>query len=705
MRNAAVRRRVHVRGRKPGGRVLGGGMPGGRVVGAAALPAVAALLAGAFAVAGPAQAATPSARPLTGTHPGWATAAAQRGVTPAGTTVSADVYLAGRDPAGLAAYATAVATPGSATYHHYLTAAQQRARFGSSAAQLRQVDTWLTRAGLKVTATTEQYVAVRGPAAAMGRAFGTQLRDYALKGHVYYAPSSNAVVPAGVSAAVLGVSGLDSAPATARPASTPTPALSRRETAVAGKAPYVGLSPCSAYWGQKTPAGLPPAYGRRNPLPVCGYTPRQIRGGYHVAQAGLTGAGVTVAVVDAYGSSTILADANTFARDNDFPPFAAGQFRQVVTPSDWNSQAACGGPAGWTPEESLDVEATHTMAPRARLLYVGANSCQDDDFLAAFATIVDHRLATIVSNSWDGDLFDADGNEPAGTIAAYTQTFEEGATEGIGFYFASGDCSDDDPAIVDTGLNCDTESSQPQVTFPGSDSYATAVGATAIGIGAHGNRLFETGMGDSGATLQGGTGWSSLPGTFLFGSGGGTSNVFTQPAYQSPIVPFSLSHHLLTGAYSATAMRVVPDVAMEGDLYAATMVGFTQPLPDGSTGFAEAGFGGTSVACPLFAGLQADAQQAQHTSIGFANPEIYQRAAVPRLNAFRDVTDHPAGQTLAAAVDNGTSNGVRQGDLFTLGSDWTLQATPGFDYVTGLGSPTPSYLESFRHPLPSGVKG
>jgi subtilase family serine protease len=688
MRNVAARRRDQVRG---------------RVVSAVALPAVAAMLAGAFALAAPVQAATAGARPLTGTHPGWATAAAQRGVTPAGTTIAADVYLAGRDPAGLAAYASAVATPGSAAYHRYLTPARQRARFGPSTAQLRQVDHWLTGAGLRITATTEQYVAVRGTAAAVGRAFGTQLRDYALKGHVYYAPSSNATVPASLSAAVLGVSGLDSAPAIARPAATPTPTPKavpgRRKTASRGKAPYVGLSPCSAYWGQKTPVDLPPAYGRRQPLPVCGYTPRQIRGAYAVARAGLTGRGVTVAVVDAYGSPTIQSDASTFARDNGFPPFAAGQFRQIVTPSDWNSQVACGGPAGWTPEESLDIESVHTMAPQARLLYVGANSCNDDDFLAAFANIVDHRLATIVSNSWDGDLFDYNGNEPAGTIQAYTQTFEAGAAEGIGFYFSSGDCSTDDPAIVANGLNCDPDSSQPQVTFPASDNFATAVGASAIGIGAHGNRLFETGMGDSGATLQGGTTWSSRPGTFLFGSGGGTSSVFTQPSYQRDIVPASLSHRLLTGAYSATAMRVVPDVAMEGDLFAATMVGFTQQLPDGSTGFAEAGYGGTSVACPLFAGIEADAQQAQRTPIGFANPEIYQRAKVPLLGAFRDITDHPGGATFAAVIDEGKSAGVQQGDLFTLGSDWTLQATPGYDDVTGLGSPTASYLESFRHPL------
>jgi subtilase family serine protease len=661
----------------------------------AALPAAAALVAGAFALTSPAQAATAATTPLPGTHPSWATAAAARGSTAGGTRISAQVYLAGRDPAGLAAYARAVSAPKNALYHHYLTAAQQKAAFGPSRAQLRAVDSWLTHAGLKITGTTEQYVSFTGTATAAARAFSTRLGDYARAGHVYYAPSRNAAVPAALASAVLGVSGLDNAPQVVRAAATPTQARARRVLSKNG-APYIGLSPCSTYWGQQTPTDLPKAYGHRNPLPVCGYTPNQLRGAYGLTASGLTGKGVTVAITDAYGSSTMESDADTFATDNNIRPFRTGQYTQIVTPADWTDEAACGGPAGWQPEESLDVESVHTMAPGANVLYVGANTCEDSGFLDAFANIIDNHLATIVTNSWDEDLFDTNGNEPAGSIDAFTQAFEQGATEGIGFYFSSGDCSTDDPAIVANGLNCDPDSSEPQVTFPGSDPWATAVGASAIGIGAHSNRLFETGMGDSEATLTSGTTWSSEPGTFLFGSGGGTSNYFPQPAYQRGVVPNSLSHTLLTGGTSATAMREVPDVAMEGDLFAATMVGFTQELPDGSTGFAEAGYGGTSVASPLFAGVQADAQQAEHSSIGFANPEIYLRDRILGGLAFRDITDHPGGQTLATVIDEGVSGGVQQGALFTLGSDWTLHATRGYDDVTGVGSPTLGYLESFR---------
>jgi len=127
------------------------------------------------------------------------------------------------------------------------------------------------------------------------------------------------------------------------------------------------------------------------------------------------------------------------------------------------------------------------------------------------------------------------------------------------------------------------------------------------------------------------------------------------------------------------------------------MVGFTQKLPDGTTGFAEQGYGGTSVACPLFSGVQADAQQAAGRPLGFANPEIYARYRALGTLAFHPVTDNPGGSTKAVAYDNGLTNGVQQGWLFTLGTDYTLKATTGYNDVTGLGSPRLGYLLSFLH--------
>jgi len=676
-----------------------------RRTGLVAAAAFAVATAGVMA-ASPSVAATPATAALTGSLPTWATAKAAVGAVPSSTTVSVDVYLSSRDPQGLAAYATEVSDPASPEYHEYLTPAQQNARFGPTAAQQSAVRGWLASAGLKVTATTEQYVSATGSTAAIHAAFGTSLRNYSVAGHTYYAPQTTATVPAALASAVLGVNGLNDAPDLAKPTSQASqPAITRGAAktdaeagAKPGGGPYIGPTPCSTYYGQSGPnTDLPKAYGGYETDPVCGYLPNQLRDAYQVDKSGLTGKGVTVAVVDAYASPTIATDAATFDSDNGLAPFGTGKsgtLTQITDPSQWNSQDECGD---WTPEESIDVEEVHTMAPGANVLYYGANSCFDQDFIAAEAAIVDSHLATIVSNSWDEDLFDTNGNESAANIDAFTQVFEQGATEGIGFYFSSGDCSTEDPAIVADGLNCDPTSSEPQVGFPSSDPWVTAVGGTAIAIGKHNNYEFETSMGDSEAVTTDGTTWSpALPGTFIFGSGGGTSNYFTQPSYQKGVVPNSLADTLLTGGHAAQPMREVPDVSMEGDLIASTMVGFTQELPDGSTGFAEAGYGGTSVAAPLFAGVQADAQQGQGGwSIGFANPEIYQRYSTLGTKAFHVVTDHPGGATEALSYDLGPSSTGEEGLLFTLGSDYTLHSNGGYSDATGVGSPSIGYLASF----------
>ena len=91
----------------------------------------------------------------------------------------ARVYLAGRDAAGLAAYAKAVSDPQSASYGKYLSAKQAQARFGATKAQIAEVTTWLESSGLKVTDVSTHYISVSGEVAAAEKAFGAQLHNYA----------------------------------------------------------------------------------------------------------------------------------------------------------------------------------------------------------------------------------------------------------------------------------------------------------------------------------------------------------------------------------------------------------------------------------------------------------------------------------------------------------------------------------------------
>ena len=631
----------------------------------------------------------PAGRTLSGTHPSWARPSADRGVVSAASTVALRVYLAGRDPAGLAAYARAVSDPGSTSYGDFLSAAGVQQRYGASAAQLSALRSWLTSRGLSVTATTAEYLQVKGSAAAVGSAFGTSLHQYATAHGVRRAPTRDVSVPAAVSSAIVSVTGLSQSTLVNRPehvAST-SGSVAKPSARPATKIPIGPNAICSTHYGQNTATGIPPGYATVEPYSQCNLTPPQLRKAYGVTATGLTGKGATIAIVDAYGSSTMLADANQYSTNHGDQPFQTGQYSEVVTPADWTNQDSCGGPGGWAPEEALDVEMAHGLAPDANIVYVGANSCFDTDFLDAFNNIIDNQLADIVSNSWGELMHSSSGDLPADVIATYEQTFQRAAIEGIGFQFSSGDCGDDDPVAAATGANCDPTTTRAQTEFPTSDPWVTSVGGTALGLssptGTHG---FETSMGDRRSVLSAdGTSWQPFPGFFYFGGGGGTSEDFAQPFYQRGIVPSTVAHTLLSGQLSPTAQRTVPDVAMSGDLVLATSVGISDGAP-----YSENGYGGTSVSTPEFAGIQADAIQARGgRAIGFANPTIYDRA-----NRFRDVAAAP--RLLSDVVDlPANPDGSLRIRLYQIGADYGLTPASGYDTATGLGSPTARYLLSF----------
>jgi subtilase family serine protease len=655
---------------------------------AVATAGTAALLcAGAIAAASPSQASPRSAIP--NTHPAWASRAKQvSSQTVTSGTVNARVYLAGQDPAGLAAYATAVSTPGNASYGQYLTPAEVQQRFGPTSGQIDAIKSWLTGAGLTVTGVVDKadgYVSVTGSVSDAAKAFSVTFHNY--RGpdkRTDRAPAQAATAPDTVSKAIVAVTGLDTATHQMRPGDTLPPPPSNYWTA----------GPCSQYYAQKIALNEPPAYGTHQPWTNCGYTPAQVRGAYGVTASGMTGKGQTVAIVDAYASPSILSDANKFSTTVGDQPFASGQFHQYL-PSSFNSTDVCGA-AGWYPEETLDVESVHGQAPDAAVNFVAGASCDDNDLLAAEAFIVNAHIASIVSNSYGSP---SDLESIAG---AYDQVFEIGATEGIGFFFSSGDSGyespDENPGVSD----------QIQTDYPAESPWVTTVGGTSLAIGPARNYEFETSWGTMNDQLAAsGKSWSSQPpGTYPAdydgSSGGGVSTIYSQPAYQRGVVPRSLATHLPNGTVSATPMRVEPDVSALADPSTGILIGETTLQPDGTTfAFSLSREGGTSVSTPVFAGIEADAQQAAGHVIGFADPAIYQRY---RTGAFRDVTDHPLGPGYLAEVrQNYTDPATKAGPILTylrtLGIDGegaaALHAVSGYDDATGLGSPR-LYVQSFR---------
>ncbi|WP_377268723.1 protease pro-enzyme activation domain-containing protein [Peterkaempfera sp. SMS 1(5)a] len=585
--------------------------------------------------------------------------------SPAGA-LSVRVYLNGRNPAGLRQLARQVSTPGNPHYRHFLTPAQYTASYGPTARQTAAVVSWLRASGLTVTSTDSHYVAASGDQASVERAVGARMHLFRLNGTSLRAPAGRLSVPQTVAGDVLSISGLSTPTSAVRPASArPVPV-----TAAAS-------ATCSSSFGANPATTLPTAYGAVQPWQSCGYLPSQLRSGYGVTPTGLTGAGTRVAVVGAYASATIAADAATYASLHGEQAWADGQLTQVV-PDGLPAQ-----PSSWGMEEALDVEAVHAMAPGADVVYVAAPDTEDDSFVDAVSRIVDGHLADIVSNSW---VLGADTGVPSAITKAFEQDFMQGAVEGIGFLFASGDTGSQAASADGTGpLQTATE-------YPASDPWVTAVGGTTLAVGADGQYGWETGWETDYAQLSAdGTTWVDAPGTFSNGSGGGPSSLFTRPPYQRSAIPTTPS-----SSSGGAARRMVPDVAMDADPVTGMLVGQTFTVPGGSV-FAQYASGGSSLAAPLFAGIQALAQQRAGSPLGFANPVIYQAAAA---GAFRDVTGTPsAAPTPPAAVHTVTSISPTgtistSNVLATFGraQDAGLSVTTGYDDVTGLGTPTESYF-------------
>jgi subtilase family serine protease len=322
-------------------------------------------------------------------------------------------------------------------------------------------------------------------------------------------------------------------------------------------------------------------------------------------------------------------------------------------------------------EQALDVEATHAMAPGAAILFVGAQDCTDNALLAALQTAVSSG-ASIVTDSWGstaGDLF-----TDAATKTAFDNTFELAAASGVSVLFSSGDSGDN---FADTGLAVPN--------YPASDPYITSIGGTTLEIGI------------------GSLAWQS-------GGGGGTSYSYAQPFYQASVVPAALA--LRNAAlFGPVPQRVEPDIALDGDAQSGMLIGVTQTFPNSLIAYNEFKEGGTSLASPLLAGEIADADQAAGVTLGFLNPILY-AAYRQHPTAFNDIVA-PATPDAADVIRVDFTNTIDSSNgynvsLRTIGyagpetycdgtgncatRNVTLTATPGFDSLTGLGSPGATFI-------------
>jgi subtilase family serine protease len=679
------------------------------------------------AAPGLAAAAAPPARALLQSTSPVAASSAPLSATPASAPVDFSVGLQLADPAGALALEQAVSDPASAGYRQYLTPAQWEKRFSPAQSSVAAVTSWLRSAGITVESVTPDRMTIQasGSAAAVEQAFATGLREYRHLGRTVRLASGPLTVPSSIASLITGVTGVDqnvSTPAAltgAEPPAAPSQAAKKPPKEIPQPEGFRNAPPCSPSYGKKLDA-TDPAYGGGypNPLPyaVCGYTPPQLQGAYGLTsqiKGGITGKGVTVAIVDAYVSPTLLADAQQYSqRHQPGEVITGGQFSELLSTS-FNHAGLCEA-SGWYGEQTLDVEAVHATAPGANVLYVGAKNCLGGLF-SSVQQVVDGHLAQIVTNSWGdngGDLLDSPG-----TRHSFDNVLLMAAGTGVGVQFSAGDEGDEFANLGATVAD-----------YPPSSPYATAVGGTSLQVSAGRARLAELGWSTSksalctltllelkypGCTTGLVSTWvPAAPGRYLYGGGGGTSFQYPEPFYQEGVVPAALAER--NSSTTGIRNRVEPDISMDADPTTGMLVGETQTFPNGVY-YDEYRIGGTSLSSPLFAGEMALADQAAGTALGFVNPLLYRLAgSSSAARAFYDVV--PAGNQANVRVDYHNGFDATEGlitsvrtfayagpeEFCSVGGctqqQVALSTASGFDSMTGIGSPGRGLVAALAKP-------
>ena len=607
--------------------------------------------------------------------PAWAKAVLPAALQPAKAPVQISLALEGRNQAELRRFVAAVSDPASPSYRHFLTSAQYNHRFAPAAANVAAARAWLQRSGFVVDATTPGLglVTAHAPASIVGRTFGTTFGLFRVAGQLLRAPLSTPTMPTGLRPFVATVIGLAQTPAVSH--ASPAPA-------------YLNARPCSRYYGQRVATNLPKVNGKHPPYAVCGYTIGQLRSAYGVDKVPSSGRGVTVAVVDAHASDTIEADVNEWSRRMGVPALRPGQLSQVTIPgvSDAPIEASpVFAGQEWQGEESLDVEAVHGMAPAANIVYYSALSGFGinlpvfvglEPLLLTLAQAVGDGKADVISNSWGGPN---DTPLPVDTLLLNSIT-NQAAAKGITIAFSTGDSGD---MVAQSGTRA--------ADFPATSPGVVAVGGTTLQVGKNGQRISESYWGNEGVPL--GTGaWDFAKKEFSGGAGGGVSTSYAQPGWQRGVVPASEATY---GGLSRPG-RVEPDLSLVGDSTTGMLIGHTQHFPDGKDRYGEYRIGGTSLGCPLFAGITALAVATAHHRLGLVTPTLYaqSRTAAGRSRLFYDPVAVATAKGISKLVnvrsdyatdDDATSKvGFSLRLMSILG---TLHARRGYDDSTGLGVP------------------
>jgi subtilase family serine protease len=346
--------------------------------------------------------------------------------------------------------------------------------------------------------------------------------------------------------------------------------------------------------------------------------PRDIRGAYNVnplLQSGYTGKGVTVAIVNTGIDGTFYTSVKGFSSVYGLPDPTIS----VVRPY---------GSAGTdheTPdgETTADAELVHAMAPDAHILLVLVGT--GGNLLDGFPYVIDHNAADIAVLSPSEYYW---GTNARDTVESYNGKYAKSVGEKITLIAASNDWGSDntDPWGEISG-DFWTKHLPDSYLMPQYNPYVTAVGGTILTV--------------QSMSYGSEKGWER--------SGGGPSNLFTQPTWQKG------------SGVPENGFRNIPDIALNAACETAYVVYWN---------VSQGTFCGTSGAAPTFAGIIADITQAAGERLGFLNPTLYSLASSDP-SVYHEIT---SGCSLLKPNPNDPA--TKTGYC----------AHAGWNFVTGLGS-------------------
>jgi len=285
-------------------------------------------------------------------------------------------------------------------------------------------------------------------------------------------------------------------------------------------------------------------------------------------------------------------------------------------------------------ETTMDLEVAHAVAPDAQLVVVNARpTVSGDGAYVKIGQMFEQTDRDYPGAIWSLSIgWSCDKLITAADLAPVRSALSAAQAHGTTAFDASGDLA---------GLEC--RSGQDWDSPPGTDDIGldsvasipemTNVGGTTLSTDAGGSWLAEQA-------------WINVP--LTQGTGGGISNLFELPRWQSTAAD-------QVDPNRRTGKRMTPDISAVADPYTGVKIVVHQEVLIG---------GGTSQSAPAWAGLAAvmDQYLIDHGGhrIGALNPALYRVAIGAPNPAFHDIT---------------------------LGGNAVDTAHPGYDLVSGLGTP------------------